>query len=69
MFRLFCGFSRSEPPTERTAFVRFRRNLVAHGLDKALFETITQRLKARAIRGPSPEATTWRLSKARPLYV
>ena len=28
-FRRFCGFSRSEPTPERTAFVRFRRSLVA----------------------------------------
>ncbi|KNY04183.1 transposase [Shinella sp. SUS2] len=49
-FRRFCGFSRSEPTPERTAFVRFRRSLVAHGLDKSLFDTITGQLKARAIR-------------------
>lgn len=35
---------------ERTAFVRFRRSLVAHGLDKSLFDTITGQLKAKAIR-------------------
>jgi IS5 family transposase len=49
-FRRFCGFSRLEPTPERTAFVRFRRSLVAHGLDKSLFDTITGQLKARAIR-------------------
>ncbi len=27
-FRRFCGFSRSEPTPERTAFVRFRKVLV-----------------------------------------
>ena len=30
-FRRFCGFSRFEPTPERTAFVRFRRVLVALG--------------------------------------
>ena len=40
-FRRFCGFSASEPTPERTAFVRFRRALIAHGLDKSLFEEIT----------------------------
>ncbi|MFB9951953.1 transposase [Rhizobium puerariae] len=49
-FRWFCGFSRSEPTPERTAFVRFRRSFVAHGLDKRLFDAITGQLKARAIR-------------------
>ena len=49
-FRRFCGFARSEPTPERTAFVRFRRSLVAHGLDKPLFDAITGQLKARAIR-------------------
>ncbi|WP_245424578.1 transposase [Sinorhizobium sp. BJ1] len=49
-FRRFCGFSVSEPTPERTAFVRFRRTLVAHGLDKVLFEQITDQLKAQAIQ-------------------
>lgn len=49
-FRRFCGFSRSEPTPERTAFVRFRRSLVAHGLDRSLFATITGQLRARAVR-------------------
>lgn len=49
-FRRFCGFSTSEPTPERTAFVRFRKALVARGLDKALFEQITAQLKAKAIR-------------------
>ena len=49
-FRRFCGFSASEPTPERTAFVRFRKALVAHGLDKALFDEITGQLKAKAIR-------------------
>lgn len=49
-FRRFCGFSRSEPTPERTAFVRFRRNLAAHGLDRPLFEAITGQLKSKAVR-------------------
>jgi IS5 family transposase len=49
-FRRFCGFSVSEPTPERTAFVRFRKALVAHGLDKTLFDEIISQLKAKAIR-------------------
>lgn len=49
-FRRFCGFSRNEATPERTAFVRFRRELIAHGLDRHLFEMITAELKARAIK-------------------
>ena len=33
-FRRFCGFSSNEATPERTAFVRFRRALFAHGLDR-----------------------------------
>lgn len=35
---------------ERTAFVRFRKALVARGLDKTLFDEITAQLKTKAIR-------------------
>jgi IS5 family transposase len=49
-FRRFCGFSLSEDTPERTTFVRFRKALVAHGLDKVLFDRITVQLKAKAIR-------------------
>jgi transposase, IS5 family len=48
-FRRFCGFSRAEATPERTAFVRFRRNLVSQGLDTVLFQAITLQLKERAI--------------------
>jgi IS5 family transposase len=48
-FRRFCGFARSDLTPERTAFVRFRKELVRHDLDKALFEEITAQLKARAV--------------------
>ena len=49
-FRRFCGFARHEATPERTAFVRYRRLLIAHGLDRALFEAVTAQLKAKAIR-------------------
>lgn len=48
-FRRFCGFSRFEPTPERTAFVRFRRALVARGLDRVLFDRVNQELRARAV--------------------
>lgn len=48
-FRRFCGFSRSEPTPERTAFVRFRKALATRGLDRVLFQEITGQLKARAV--------------------
>ncbi|SFD15179.1 IS5 family transposase [Devosia psychrophila] len=48
-FRRFCGFSTQETTPERTAFVRFRKALVAHGLDKTLVDEITGQLKAQAI--------------------
>lgn len=48
-FRRFCGFSGTEPTPERTAFVRFRRALIAHGLDRTLFETVTAALKAKSL--------------------
>lgn len=48
-FRRFCGFSGAEATPERTAFVRFRRLLVAHQLDRSLFETVTAQLKSKAV--------------------
>lgn len=48
-FRRFCGFSATEATPERTAFVRFRRLLVAHDLDRALFDAVTTQLTAKAI--------------------
>src|SRR5271156_2153275 len=48
-FRRFCGFSSSEGTPERTTFVRFRKELVAHGLDKPLFDAVTGQLKAKAV--------------------
>lgn len=49
-FRRFCGFSDHEATPERTAFVRYRRMLVAHGLERALFDAVTGQLKAKAIK-------------------
>jgi IS5 family transposase len=49
-FRRFCGFARTEPTPERTAFVRFRRELLRHGLDQVLFDEIAAQLKTKAIR-------------------
>jgi len=46
-FRRFCGFASDEETPGRTAFVRFRRLLVAHGLDQSLFEAITRDLEAK----------------------
>lgn len=46
-FRRFCGFARDEATPERTAFVRFRRLLVAQGLDKSLFEAVTRDLERK----------------------
>ena len=48
-FRRFCGFAAHESTPELTAFVRFRRELVRRGLDKALFDEVTRQLKAQAI--------------------
>jgi len=42
-------FSASEATPERTAFVRFRRLLLPHKLDRALFETVTMQLKSKAV--------------------
>lgn len=48
-FRRFCGFAANEATPERTAFVRFRRLLVAQQLDRALFEAVTMQLKSKAV--------------------
>lgn len=48
-FRRFCGFAASEPTPERTAFVRFRAELVRRGLDRTLFEATTRQLDARGV--------------------
>ncbi len=48
-FRRFCGFSTHEATPERTAFVRFRGELVRLGLDRALFEAVTRQLDRRGV--------------------
>ena len=48
-FRRFCGFAAHEPTPERTAFVRFRRELVRRGLDRVLFEAVTRQLEAQGV--------------------
>ncbi len=48
-FRRFCGFAAHEPTPERTAFVRFRAELVGRGLDRALFEAVTHQLDQRGV--------------------
>lgn len=45
--------SHTEPTPERTAFVRFRPVLIAHGLDRVAFETIA----AEATTGTLVDAT------------
>jgi transposase, IS5 family len=46
-FRRFCGFAAHEPTPERTAFVRFRRELARRNLDRALFEAVTRQIEAK----------------------
>ena len=48
-FRRFCGFSANEATPERTAFVRFRKALIGHDLDRLLFTGVTAQLKAKAV--------------------
>src|SRR5918997_300959 len=48
-FRRFCGFSAHEQTPERTAFVRFRAELVRRGLDRMLFEAVTRQLDPRGV--------------------
>jgi len=48
-FRRFCGYSANEGTPERTAFVRYRRLLVAHKLDRSLFDVVTMQLKSKAV--------------------
>jgi len=46
-FRRFCGFARDEATPERTTFVRFRRLLAAHGLDRSLLAAIARDLERK----------------------
>jgi IS5 family transposase len=45
--KAFLRLSGDEATPERTAFVRFRRQLVAHGLDRNLFEAISRDLESK----------------------
>jgi IS5 family transposase len=48
-FRRFCGFSSSEAVPERTAFVRFRKALVARRLDEALLRAVVRQLETQGL--------------------
>ncbi len=74
-FRRFCGFSRTEITPERTAFVRFRRELAKRKLDKTVFAEIARQIEAQgltvrsgtlvdatvipAVAGPEDEEAGW----------
>jgi transposase, IS5 family len=60
-FRRFCGFAGDEETPERTAFVRFRRQLVDHRLDRSLFAAIARDLEKKGAtvrKGTSPQSLT-----------
>src|SRR6187455_1916338 len=46
-FRRFCGFSATEATPERTAFVRFRGELVRRKLDAKLFQAVLRQIEAQ----------------------
>jgi transposase, IS5 family len=51
----------------RAAFVRFRRQLVEHGLDQSLFAAITRDLEKRGAtirKGTSPQSLDLRLPRS-----
>jgi hypothetical protein len=48
-FRRFCGFAAEEPTPERTAFVRFRRELLARNLDRVSFAAVMDQLDAQGV--------------------
>ncbi|GAN82316.1 transposase IS4 [Acidocella aminolytica 101 = DSM 11237] len=48
-FRCFRGFSSNEATPELTAFVRYRRLMVTHKRDRPLFDSVTIRLKSKAV--------------------
>jgi len=48
-FRRFCGFAASEATPERTAFVRFRRELVKRRLEGRLFAAVTRQLEGKGV--------------------
>lgn len=66
-FRRFCGFSMSEPVPERTAFVRFRGELVRRGLDRKLFRAVVRQLEGQGLvvrTGTLVDATVIRAASA-----
>jgi len=48
-FRRFCGFASGEATPERTAFVRFWRELVRRRLEGPLFHEVVRQLDARGL--------------------
>ena len=57
-FRRFCGFATHEPTPERTAFVRFRRELVTRCLDRDLRRAMAlMRVQAACPRDDSARST------------
>jgi len=66
-FRRFCGFSLSEATPERTAFVRFRGELVRRGLDERLFRAVVRQLEGLGLvvrTGTLVDATVIRAASA-----
>jgi IS5 family transposase len=66
-FRRFCGFSVSEATPERTAFVRFRGELVRRGLDGKLFLAVVRQLEGQGLvvrTGTLVDATVIRAASA-----
>lgn len=57
----FAVFPATKRRPERTAFVRFRRALVVHGLDRSLFAAIARDLETKGAcvrKGTSPQSLT-----------
>jgi IS5 family transposase len=53
-FRRFCGLAMTEETLERTAFVRFCKELVARNLDARLFDAVLAQLEAKSRIGKFP---------------
>lgn len=66
-FRRFCGFAESEAVPERTAFVRFRRELVRRRLERPLFRAVLRQLEEKGLvvkTGTLIDATVIRAASA-----
>lgn len=64
-FRRFCGSLGTETTPERTAFVRFSKELVAQKPERVLFMAVTTQLKSKAVTvkiGTLVEATIIRFA-------